>query len=104
MPLLLETLVDATRFKGTCYRAANWVCLAETLGRGRMDRYHLAPAKPAKLIFVLPLHRHVQQRLCSIGPPQASLADIDEPGKQTQYSIGRNSYREEQPEEFAVTR
>ncbi len=77
MPLLLETLVDATRFKGTCYRAANWMCLGETLGRGRMDRYHLAPAKPSKLIFVLPLHRHVQQRLCSIDPPQASLADID---------------------------
>src|SRR3989454_10073223 len=77
MPLLLETLVDATRFKGTCYRAANWMCLGETLGRGRMDRYPLAPAKPSKLIFVLPLHRHVQQRLCSIDPPQASLADID---------------------------
>src|SRR3989454_9513581 len=77
MPLLLETLVDATRFKGTCYRAANWMCLGETLGRGRMDRYHLAPAKPSKLIFVLPLHRQVQQRLCSIDPPQTSLADID---------------------------
>ena len=30
-PLLLETLVDARRFRGTCYRAANWICLGDTL-------------------------------------------------------------------------
>ena len=40
-PLLLETLVDGTRFAGTCYRAANWRELGTTCGRGRMDRSHL---------------------------------------------------------------
>ena len=39
-PLLLETLVDVTRFNGTCYRAANWIALGQTTGRGRMDRHH----------------------------------------------------------------
>jgi hypothetical protein len=39
-PLLLETLVDAARFRGTCYRAANWLHVGQTAGRGRMDREH----------------------------------------------------------------
>jgi hypothetical protein len=41
-PLLLETLVDADRFRGTCYRAANWIYVGQTTGRGRMDREHKA--------------------------------------------------------------
>ncbi|MDQ2948916.1 MAG: DUF4338 domain-containing protein, partial [Acidobacteriota bacterium] len=39
-PMLLETLVDAARFRGTCYRAANWIYVGKTSGRGRMDREH----------------------------------------------------------------
>jgi len=39
-PVLLETFVDLAHFKGTCYKAANWICLGETKGRGRMDRYN----------------------------------------------------------------
>ena len=72
-PLLLETLVDAARFRGTCYRAANWTYLGETTGRGRMDRFHQGRANTSKLIFVFPLHRRVQQRLCIIHPPAVSL-------------------------------
>lgn len=68
-PLLLETLVDATRFTGTSYRAANWTYLGKTVGGNRTDRLHQAHPKPAKLIFILPLHRHVQQRLRIIDPP-----------------------------------
>jgi hypothetical protein len=36
-PLLLETLVDTQRFSGVCYRAANWLELGQTSGRGRQD-------------------------------------------------------------------
>jgi hypothetical protein len=36
----LETFVDTTRFKGTCYKAANWMCLGPTKGRSRNDRFH----------------------------------------------------------------
>ena len=63
-PLLLETLVDAARFRGTCYRAANWIHLGQTTGRGRMDRAHKAHGRAVKDIYVYPLVRHVRQRLC----------------------------------------
>jgi hypothetical protein len=63
-PLLLETLVDANRFRGTCYRAANWICVGQTTGRGRMDREHKAHGQAIKDIYVYPLVRDVRQRLC----------------------------------------
>lgn len=64
-PLLLETLVDARRFQGTCYRAANWRPLGDTQGRGRMDRHHTAHGAAPKRIFVYPLVPDVQSRLSS---------------------------------------
>lgn len=68
-PLLLETLVDAGRFRGTCYRAANWIPLGQTTGRGRMDRKHAAHGEAVKDLYVYPLCRHAQQRLrSSIAP------------------------------------
>lgn len=63
-PLLLETLVDADRFRGTCYRAANWTYVGQTTGRGRMDREHKADGQAVKDIYVYPLVRNVRQRLC----------------------------------------
>ncbi len=62
-PLLLETLVDADRFRGTCYRAANWTYLGPTAGRGRMDREHKAHGQAIKDIYVYPLVRDARQRL-----------------------------------------
>jgi hypothetical protein len=73
-PLLLETLVDAARFTGTCYRAANWISLGTTSGRGRMDRHHHLPQLP-KRIFVFPLHRRAQQLLCALDPPVPASQD-----------------------------
>jgi hypothetical protein len=67
-PLLLETLVDGERFRGTCYQAANWIHLGATQGRGRMDRYHQAQGTPKEL-YVYPLCRRVQQRLVAAVPP-----------------------------------
>lgn len=61
-PVLLETLVDASRFTGTCYRASNWICVGQTVGRGRMDRHHQFQ-QPRKLIFVLPLRRDYRRFL-----------------------------------------
>ena len=68
-PLLLETLVDAERFRGTCYRAANWIALGQTTGRGRMDRDHEAHGAAVKDLYVYPLCRHVAQRLRSATAP-----------------------------------
>ncbi|HFE45396.1 MAG TPA: DUF4338 domain-containing protein [Nannocystis exedens] len=61
-PVLLETFVEE-RFRGTCYRAANWVCVGQTQGRGKLDREHRA-ALPKKLIFLYPLRRDFRTVLC----------------------------------------
>jgi len=39
-PLLLETFVERDRFLGSCYRAANWLCVGQTRGRGKGDQFH----------------------------------------------------------------
>lgn len=62
-PLLLETFVDRQRFKGTCYRAANWTEIGQTRGRGRQDRDH-RQASSVKRVFVLALGGEARQRLC----------------------------------------
>ncbi len=61
-PVLLETFVDRERFEGTCYRAANWLKLGQTKGRGRHDRNHRA-AIPVKDIYVYPLKKNFQKSL-----------------------------------------
>jgi hypothetical protein len=53
-PVLLETFVDLENFRGTCYRASNWMYLGETKGRGRMDR-NKEYALSKKAIFMYPL-------------------------------------------------
>jgi Domain of unknown function (DUF4338) len=68
-PLLLETLVDAARFRGTCYRAANWLALGQTTGRGRMDREHRAHGEQVKDLYLYPLCRHAADRLRSSTAP-----------------------------------
>jgi hypothetical protein len=55
-PVLAETLVDGQRFGGTCYRAANWIELGQTTGRGRMDREHRRrESLTPKTLLVYPL-------------------------------------------------
>jgi hypothetical protein len=62
-PLLIETMVDSTRFQGTCYRAANWIGLGETTGRGRMDRQHRRHGAAPKQVLVYPLMADAARRL-----------------------------------------
>jgi hypothetical protein len=66
-PWLLETLVDPARFSGTCYRAANWIEVGTTTGRGRQDRHHRRHGAEPKRIWLYPLRRDVRQRLCQAG-------------------------------------
>jgi hypothetical protein len=63
-PLLLEALVDAARNRGTCYRAANWLHVGQTAGRGRMDREHTAHGQAVKDIYLYPQVRDARQRSC----------------------------------------
>jgi hypothetical protein len=62
-PQLLETFVEKKRFDGTCYKAANWVCLGDTKGRGKLDvknEYKL----PVKSVWLYPLCRKFRDKLC----------------------------------------
>ncbi len=61
-PVLLESFVDAQRYAGTCYRAANWRLLGLTKGRGRGDRTHTAQL-PLKAVYVYPLARDFRRAL-----------------------------------------
>ena len=62
-PLLLETLVDRNRFHGGCYRAANWIELGQTTGRGRMDKINRRRDDRVKTILVYPLVKNAARRL-----------------------------------------
>ena len=62
-PLLVETLVDPARYTGGCYRAANWVELGETAGRGRDDRAHQRHGASPKRLWVYALTRDAVAQL-----------------------------------------
>jgi len=61
---LLETFVQRDRFRGTAYRAANWVRVGQTKGRTRQDRadgtWHQSAIKD---VYLYPLHRRFRQHL-----------------------------------------
>jgi hypothetical protein len=65
-PVLMETLVDGKRFKGTCYRAANWEHTGKTTGRGRMDQYNKQQSMAVKEIYVYPLTSRFRQKLAGL--------------------------------------
>jgi hypothetical protein len=62
----VETFVDRARFRGTCYRAANWLRLGVTTGRGK-DAPTKTPNRPIKEVLGLPLRADFRQRLCALG-------------------------------------
>jgi hypothetical protein len=61
---LLETFVERERFRGTAYRAANWIKVGATKGRSRNDRQHNLQV-PVKDIYCYPLHRQFHRLLCA---------------------------------------
>jgi len=62
--VMLETFVEINRFKGTCYKAANWIYIGKTKGRSRNDRYSKLHV-PIKDIYVLPLATNYRKVLLS---------------------------------------
>ena len=63
-PVLLETFVDTQRFTGACYKAANWIHVGQTQGRGKLDRDHKADL-PTKSIWLSPLSKFFRRALRS---------------------------------------
>lgn len=61
-PWLVESFVDTSRFSGGCYRAANWIRVGQTKGRGRQDRFSKRQAT-IKDIYVYPLEKDFRTRL-----------------------------------------
>lgn len=61
-PVLLETFVEKERFQGTCYKAANWIYVGDTQGRGKLD-VHNEYKLPIKSIWLYPLKKDFRKRL-----------------------------------------
>jgi hypothetical protein len=61
--LLVETFVDPERFKGTCYRAANWQALGATRGFARRGRDYYTDTQHPKELWVYPLRRGALRQL-----------------------------------------
>ena len=59
----LETFVERHRYRGVCYRAANWQRVGHSTGRGRNDRHHRLSV-PVKDLYLYPLDRDFRRRLC----------------------------------------
>lgn len=60
---LVETFVEKDRFRGTCYKAANFLDAGETKGRSRRDRDRTLSV-PVKDVYLYPLHRNFREVLC----------------------------------------
>jgi hypothetical protein len=70
----LETFVDPQRFRGTCYRAANWISIGMTTGRGK-DAPTRAANRSIKEVLGYPLVKDFRERLSQVHPqvaPQVS--------------------------------
>ncbi|MCL4446510.1 MAG: DUF4338 domain-containing protein [Actinobacteria bacterium] len=63
-PVLVETFVETGRFTGASYKAANWIHVGQTKGRGKLDRTN-RHALPVKDIYLYPLHRNYRAILTS---------------------------------------
>lgn len=73
-PILLETYVEQDRFAGTCYRAANWLYVGATRGRGRQGT-----GATVKDIYVMPLDKAWQRVLCRRGDGTVDIRKQTEP-------------------------
>jgi len=61
----LETFVDTEKFKGTCYKAANWIYLGKTTGRGKNDQTY-KPNRSLKAVWGYPLLKNFKELLCHV--------------------------------------
>jgi len=67
----VETFIDPARFRGTCYRAANWIYLGQTTGRGKDAPTH-KPNRPIKQVLGYPLVKDFRRRLSQLAKQEAA--------------------------------
>jgi hypothetical protein len=72
-PWLVESFVDTRYYSGVCYRAANWIPVGKTRGRGRQDRFEQS-AVSIKAIYVYPIESDFRKRMGL--PPDAGLGAL----------------------------
>lgn len=82
-PVVLESYVEHERFTGISYRAANWVDLGETSGRGRQDREH-ARSGSKKKVFVYPRCQNWREKL--------GVVELAEPEEWAEREFGKAEF------------
>jgi hypothetical protein len=60
---LLETFVDTKRYRGTCYKADNWIYVGQTTGQGKLSKSR-QPLLSKKAVYVYPLAKNFRRELC----------------------------------------
>ncbi len=71
-PWLVESFVDQTHYRGTCYQAANWIEVGQTQGRGRQDSAH-QHAETVKAIYLYPLENNFRHLMGIQRPVREAL-------------------------------
>ena len=71
-PWLVESFVEQSRYRGTCYQASNWIEVGQTQGRGRQDRAH-EHAETVKTIYLYPLENEFRSRMGVERPVRQAL-------------------------------
>jgi hypothetical protein len=79
--VLAETFVDSARFRGTCYRASNWIEVGQTKGWSRSGGTYRFNGQP-KAVWLYPLSRDFKEQLCTaastwIGKEGFMVLDVD---------------------------
>ena len=76
---LLETFVDQSRFKGTCYKAANWIRVGQTQGIAKKGHNHIFHGN-IKDVYLYPLRKDFRKKLTRL-PSQGTSGQVGQSGQ-----------------------
>jgi len=101
-PSLVETFIEAGRFAGTCYRAANFVEVGHTQGRGRQDRRNQR-GLPVKRIFVYGWSGQARQQLCQMDAARKASGPVQAPKDWAENEFGKARLPDERLQKRLLT-
>ena len=99
-PVLLETFIERERFRGSSYRASNWVHIGSTKGRGRQDRSN-EYGESIKDIYMYQLDKDFREELCK-GMPE-KVVRREEEGDWAEEEFSRADLGDERRVEWLIT-